>query len=233
MTSPQSADLFARSWSLYDLITEHNYMFHEEIYAEISDLLGQRQDHGQYRILDLGCGNARFLAPALLQYPPGCYRGIDLSEAALDEAQAYLAELSDVSLSHGDLLEAIESTTDRWDVIFTGYALHHLTPEDKARLFQAACRCLSDGGVLLMVDVVREEGQSREDYLDIYLKFMRECWTTVPEDQLDEACDLVESHDFPECLSTLNEMAEASGLTHGQLLSQHGQHHMVMFSRAD
>lgn len=84
-----------------------------------------------------------------------------------------------------------------------------------------------------MVDVVREEGQSREDYLDEYLKFMRECWTKVPEDQLDEACAHVEAHDFPECLSTLNEMAEASGLTHSQLISRHGQHHMVMFSRGD
>jgi len=205
-------------------------MFHQEIYAGISDLLGQRTDHGQYRLLDLGCGNARFLAPAFLQSPPGCYQGIDLSEAALDEAQGYLAGLADVTLSHGDLLEAIESTTERWDVIFTGYAVHHLTPEDKARLFQAAARCLSDGGLLLMVDVVREENQSRDHYLEGYLSFMRESWTRVPSDQLEEACAHVASHDFPECLSTLNEMAHASGLNHSRVISQHGQHYTVLFA---
>jgi SAM-dependent methyltransferase len=233
MTSPDSAEIFARSWSLYDLITEYNYMFHDEIYAEISDLLSQRTDHGQYRLLDLGCGNARYLAPALLKSPPGCYLGVDLSEVALGEAHDYLAGLADVSLCQGDMLVAIESTPGPWDVIFTGYAVHHLTPEDKARLFHAAAGCLSDEGVLLMVDVVREEGQSREDYLKQYLKFMRDTWTKVPADQLDEACEHVENHDFPECLSTLNEMAQASGLSPAKMISRHGQHHVMMFSQAN
>ena len=233
MTSSESADIFARSWSLYDHITEHNYMFHQEIYAEISELLKQRHDAGQYWMLDLGCGNARYLVPALTETMPAHYQGIDLSQAALDEAADYLAELPSVTLTHGDLLQAVESTTDTWDVIFTGYALHHLSAEDKARFFQAVARCLSPGGWLVMVDVVREEKQSREHYLEGYLKFMRETWVKVPPEQLDEACAHVESYDFPECLSTLNEMAEASGLAHGQLINRHGQHHTVMFSRPD
>jgi SAM-dependent methyltransferase len=231
MTSPESADLFARSWSLYDLITEHNYMFHREIYTEVAGLLKQRADHGNYRLLDLGCGNARYLAPALIQSPPGHYQGVDLSEDALEEARAYLDGLADVQLRHGDLLSAIESTTESWDVIFTGYALHHLSREEKLRLFHAAGRCLSDGGWLLMVDVVREEGQSREDYLDDYLKFMRESWTKVPEDQLDEACAHVEAHDYPESLSTLSDMACSSGLTKSHVASRYGQHYTAMFSR--
>jgi len=231
MASPQSADLFARSWSLYDLITEHNYMFHQEIYDKVSGLLQQRSDHGQYRMLDLGCGNARYLAPALMRCPPEHYQGVDLSEAALEEAQSYLAGLPDVVLTHGDLLEAAENTVSKWDVIFTGYAVHHLTPEDKARLFQAAGRCLSDGGWLLMVDVVREEGQSREHYLEGYLRFMRGSWANVPADQLEEACAHVETHDYPECLSTLTEMAQASGLNHSRVISQHGQHYTVLFAR--
>lgn len=208
-------------------------MFHDEIYAEISDLLSQHTDHGHYRLLDLGCGNARYLAPALLKSPPAHYQGIDLSEAALDEAHDYLAGLVDVRLCHGDLLEAIESTSEPWDVIFASYVVHHLSPEEKARLFQAAAGCLTGGGFLLMVDVVREEGQSRKDYLEQYLKFMRETWTKVPEDQLEEACEHVENHDFPECLSTLNEMACASGLSPAKMISRHGQHHVMMFSQGD
>ena len=46
-------------------------MFHKEIHAKISELLRQRPDHGQYRLLDLGCGNARFLAPTLMNCLPG------------------------------------------------------------------------------------------------------------------------------------------------------------------
>lgn len=230
MTSPQSTDLFSRSWSLYDLITEYNYMFHKEIYAEISHFLRQRGEHGEYCMLDLGCGNARFLAPILLQFPPAHYQGVDLSEDALREARDYLAGLPDVKLKHGDLLEAIHATTDQWDVIFTGYALHHLSADEKAAFFQAAARCLSADGWLLMVDVVREEGESREDYLGGYLQCMRECWTRVPQEQIEEACDHVAAHDYPETLSALKEMARAAGLGKGQIISRHGPHYTVLFS---
>jgi SAM-dependent methyltransferase len=230
MTSSESADLFARSWSLYDHITEHNYMFHQEIYDELAELLKQRHDAGQYRMLDLGCGNARYLVPALLKAMPAHYQGVDLSQVALDEAAGYLAELPSVTLTHGDLLQAVESTLDTWDVIFTGYALHHLPADDKARFFQAVARCLSPGGWLVMVDVVRQEEQSREHYLEGYLKFMRETWVKVPPEQLDEACAHVESYDFPESRSTLNEMAQASGLNHSRLISQYVQHHTLLFA---
>ena len=231
MTSSESADLFARSWSLYDHITEHNYMFHQEIYDELAELLKQRHDAGQYRMLDLGCGNARYLVPALLKAMPAHYQGVDLSQVALDEAAGYLAELPSVTLTHGDLLQAVESTSDTWDVIFTGYALHHLPAEDKARFFQAAARCLSPGGWLVMVDVVRQEEQSREHYLEGYLKFMRETWVKVPPEQLDEACAHVESYDFPETLSALDEMARVTGLNKSNVISRYGPHYTVMFSR--
>ena len=62
MSSHEPAGIFTRSWSLYDLLTEHNYMFHREIYAGIDDLMRRRHD-SPYRLLDLGCGNAATLRP--------------------------------------------------------------------------------------------------------------------------------------------------------------------------
>ena len=120
----------------------------------------------------------RYLAPCLKRMPPALYQGVDLSETALAEAHEYLVELAgEVVLTHGDLLEAVESTALTWDVLFTGFAIHHLMPEQKARFFQAAGRCLSEKGWFIMVDVVREENQDRESYLEGYLRFMREKWT--------------------------------------------------------
>ena len=107
-------------------------MFHHEIYSGVADLLGLRSDKGHYRLLDLGCGNARYLAPCLKGSPPAMYEGVDLSEAALAEAREYLAELAgQVILTHGDLLEAVESTEKTWDILFTGFAIHHLMPDEK------------------------------------------------------------------------------------------------------
>lgn len=232
MSSFESNDFFTRSWSLYDLITEHNYMFHREIYAKIADLLGMRKDHNRYKLLDLGCGNARFLAPCLMQSPPAQYEGVDLSESALEEARGYLAGLScPVLLKQGDLLEAVESTDMKWDVIFTGFAVHHLTPEEKARFFRAAGRCLPDSGWLLMADVVREKDQSREEYLEGYLRFMREFWNRIPQDELEAACAHVETCDYPEDLATLKEMAKASGLHASHVASQYERHFTILFSR--
>jgi len=210
MTSAESTTFFSRNWSLYDLITKHNYMYHREIYVGIADLLKRRKDQNQYQLLDLGCGNARFLAPCLMQSPPARYEGVDLSEAALEEARGYLAKLPcPVVLRHDELLEAAESTDNPWDVIFTGFALHHLTFEEKTRFFQAAGRCLTDNGWLLMVDVVREENQSRENYMEGYLRLMREHWTKIPPDRLETSCEHVEAYDYPESLSTLQKMAKA------------------------
>src|SRR5688500_2322785 len=93
MTPAEPTTIFTRSWSLYGLLTEYNYMYHREIYAGVEDLLRLRGDQGQYHLLDLGCGNARYLAPCLRRAPPATYEGVDLSEAALTEARRYLAEL--------------------------------------------------------------------------------------------------------------------------------------------
>lgn len=86
-------------------------MFHQEIYAGVGRLLSLREDAGRYCLLDLGCGNARYLALYLRQSPPALYEGVDLSEAALIEACGYLADLpgSTVTLTHGDLLEAVKA----------------------------------------------------------------------------------------------------------------------------
>jgi ubiquinone/menaquinone biosynthesis C-methylase UbiE len=79
MTTVETTAFFTRTWSVYDQIAEHNYMSHREIYAKVAELLKLRKDHNQYRLLDLGCGNARFLAPVLMQSQPAHYRGVDMS----------------------------------------------------------------------------------------------------------------------------------------------------------
>lgn len=208
-------------------------MFHQEIYDGVGKLLKLRGDAGYYRLLDLGCGNARYLAPCLKNSPPAMYEGVDLSEAALAEAREYLVDLPNpITLTYGDLLGAVESTDKNWDVIFSGFAVHHLMSDDKARFFQAVGQCLAEKGWLILVDVVREENQSRESYLDGYLKFMRDSWIKVPPDQLEEACTHVHDHDYPEYFSTLQQMAAAAGLNASHLVSRYGQHYTLLFARS-
>ncbi|MGV3664036.1 MAG: class I SAM-dependent methyltransferase [Prosthecobacter sp.] len=222
--------LFRKSWTLYDAITAENYMFHREIYALIAEVLRQRHAAGPYAVLDLGCGNARFMAPCFESAPPARYEGVDLSATALEEARAYLRGLEKVTLHHTDMLQAVRASDAAFDVIFTGFAVHHLDAAEKQELFHACAARLAPGGVFLMVDVVREEGQNREDYLHGYLGTMRTHWTAVHPEQLDEACAHVAAFDFPEMLSDLTHMAANAGLAQTRLLQRHAQHHILQFS---
>ncbi len=229
-TADDQTALFRKSWTLYDAISEKNYMFHREIYAQVADLLCQRYQKGPYHLLDLGCGNARFLAPCLQAAPPASYDGVDLSLSALDEALTYLNGIPNTALHHQDMLQAVEDTDSAFDIIFTGFAVHHLDAAAKQQLFHACAQHLSPGGQFIMVDVVREEDQTREHCLEGYLNFMRTQWTEVLPEHLDEACAHVAAYDFPETLSNLTHMAKQAALTKTQLISRHAQHHILRFT---
>lgn len=229
-TADDQTALFRKSWTLYDAISEKNYMFHREIYTHVADLLRQRHQTGPYHLLDLGCGNARFLAPCLHAAPPASYDGVDLSTSALDEARTYFKGIPNTALHHKDMLQAVEDTDSAFDIIFTGFAVHHLDAAAKQQLFHACAQRLAPGGQLIMVDVVREEDQTREQYLDVYLNFMRTQWTEVLPEHLDEACAHVAAYDFPETLSVLTHMAKQAALTKTQLISRHAQHHVLRFT---
>ena len=227
-TQDDETALFRKTWTLYDAISEKNYMFHRQIYAHVSDLLRQRREYTQ---LYLGCGNARFLAPCLHAHPPASYDGVDLSAVALEEAALKLGGLPNVRWHETDMLEALRKEGRSFDVIFSSFAIHHLSAEEKQQLFHACERRLSPGGALIMVDVVREEGQSREHYLQGYLGNMRAQWTAVPPDELEQACEHVASFDFPETFSDLKKMAAQAGFTESRVVDRFAQHHVMVFSR--
>lgn len=232
--SPSQDDntaLFRKAWTLYDTLSEKNYMFHREIYAQVAGLLRRRHQHGPYTLLDLGCGNARFLAPCLKGCAPTRYDGVDLSASALEEARDYLRGIPNVTLHHADMLQAVRDAGIPYDVIFSGFAVHHLDNATKQQLFRACGARLATGGQFILVDVAREEGQTREQYLDGYLRFMRTQWTEVPPDQLDEACSHVASYDFPETLTELARMARDASFGNMERIGRHGQHHILQFHR--
>lgn len=230
LTQDDNTALFRKAWTLYDAISEKNYMFHREIYAKITGLLQLRHAQGPYHILDLGCGNARFLAPCLKTAPPASYDGVDLSASALDEARTYLNGIANTALHHKEMLKAVEDTDSAFDVIFTGFAVHHLETAGKQRLFSACAERLAPGGQLIMVDVVREDGQTREQYLDGYLNFMRTQWTEVQPEHLEEACSHVAAYDFPETLADLTQMAKKAALSQPQLIGRYEQHYILRFT---
>ncbi len=224
-----SVAIFRKSWTLYDAITERNYMFHRELYAEVAEQVAQVGRFGPFRLLDLGCGNARFLAPCLAATPPVHYEGVDLSAAALAEAREHLKTLPAAVFHQQDMLQALEEGESTFEILFSGFAVHHLDSAAKQRFFHAAARRLKRGGRFLLMDVVRDEGQSRDEYLRDYLGWMRTTWTEIPVEQLEEACTHVAAYDHPEQFSDLVQMARRAGLTETPLRHRFERHYLVGF----
>lgn len=216
---------FNTSWSAYDIALEHNYMFHREIYTEVLNQL-RAFKVGQYTMLDLGCGSAKYLAPVLAQHPPLRYVGVDLSATALAEAESFLRPHGfAVTLQQGDLLEYIRQTPpESFDVVFAGFAIHHLLEADKQGFFQYAHRALKPGGFFLMPDVVRQKDETRDVYLQRYVRNLKENWTALSPQQAADVTDHVVGQDYPEKPSTLIGMAQQAGFARSRELNRFGHH---------
>jgi len=229
--SSQQTELFRASWSVYDTIIRENYMFHREIHARLREVIAGRAALGGYSLLDLGCGNASGLAETLRDFPPASYLGVDLSRAALECAARSLAGLPVVELREQEMLTCLATLPPgSADLVYSGFAIHHLPQPDKRRMFEAIAAVRSPGGMFLLVDVVREPGESREQYLESYLRMVATEWPALSAAQVREVRKHVAAHDFPESVPDLVEMASQAGLIQCRVLARHRQHHAMLFS---
>jgi SAM-dependent methyltransferase len=229
-TDGSAATLFADSWSIYVRILEHNYMFHREIYRNLRDYLQTHFGERTFSVLDLGCGNAQHFVGALAGLPVTGYTGYDLSAAALDEAARNLAALAvPTALKQGDLLDALKQESKTFDLIFTSFAVHHLPSEDKAEFFRrAVSRCSADG-VLVMIDVMRDEDQDRDTYLDAYASLMAGSWTALPREALAQIESHIRENDQPESRLRLKQMAAAAGFGEAIDLPEYSVHRTLVW----
>ena len=86
------------------------------------------------RAIDLGIGTGYFSERFLNKFPNSHILGIDGAQAMIELAKARLASLaSRVEFVIGDFrkLQELAPDADMVDVVFSAYALHHLSPPDK------------------------------------------------------------------------------------------------------
>jgi SAM-dependent methyltransferase len=219
------------SWRSYQNIVAANCMFHREIAADLRRILGARFGGKPFAFLDLGCGDGATLAPVLEGLALRRYKGVDLSQTALTLATKNLTILPcEAELTQGDFFAALAQETSPFDVIYSGYALHHLATEEKAEFFLRAARCLAKGGFLALVDVTREEGESLEAYYLHYCGWLRSNWALDARD-IDAVCDHLVHNDMPEPVSVLKAQARAAGLGKAWQVARYNWHRVSCFAR--
>jgi len=222
---------FFNAWTLYRKVLANNYMFHREIYQSVAERLHGQLGMKPFKLLDLGCGDASYLAKALKGTAISHYTGYDLSAPALALAAENIGPLGcDTTLVNGDFMAGLVHAAGPFDVIFTSFAMHHLHHPEKAECFKLARAALSDGGFLLMIDTLRDPGQSLPDYLNAYCQWLEATWQQLETQEIAAACQHIRDNDLPETAHNLIKWAHAAGFTQTQQICAWKWHRAWQFS---
>ncbi len=118
------------------------------------DVLRSALPHRPASLLDLGCGDGR-LAALALEARPTLTRvvAVDSSPAMLARARSRFAGESRVTVEHWDLERPI-GPLGHFDVIVSGFAIHHLEDHRKQALMAEIAARLSPGGLFANLEVV-------------------------------------------------------------------------------
>jgi SAM-dependent methyltransferase len=121
------------------------------------------------RILDLGCGDAVLLATLLEAFPSASGFGIDFSPLMLDQARARLAPFGQRAATvEADLESPVwrDLVPDHFDIVVSGFAIHHLPDARKRALYGEIHGLLSNGGVFLNAEHVASATARVEQMFD-------------------------------------------------------------------
>ncbi len=106
------------------------------------------------RVLDLGCGDGRLAALALTERPSvEAIVAVDVSPPMLERARARFASEHRVEVRPWDLRHPL-TPLGTFDLIISGFAIHHLEDRRKQQLFAEAATQLSPAGVFVNLEVV-------------------------------------------------------------------------------
>ncbi len=106
------------------------------------------------RALDLGCGDGRLIR-LLLDARPGVEEvlGVDLSPPMLARAHDHFAGDERVTLQRHDLLDPLAGL-GAFDVVTSGFAIHHVPDSRKRAIFGEVVALLHPGGTFANLEVV-------------------------------------------------------------------------------
>lgn len=109
------------------------------------------RDQRRTELLDVACGTGRFLRDIRLAYPALRAKGLDLSQAYLDEAASHLHGLRPVDLIAGNA-EAMPFADASQDILTSVFLYHELPGEVRRRVTGEIARVLKPGGLFVFID---------------------------------------------------------------------------------
>lgn len=112
------------------------------------------RDQRGVRLLDLACGNGRFLRQIMAAFPRLPATGLDLSPAYCAEARTRLADWRQVEIVNGAVEQAPFEDAS-FDAATCVYLFHELPPRVRREAAREMARILKPGGVLVFADSIQ------------------------------------------------------------------------------
>ena len=109
------------------------------------------------RVIDLGCGDGFLTRAVLSEFTTAHAMLIDHSEPMLRRAHEAMSPFSGrYEIRHGDLSDPLplRVVEDPFDLIVSGYAMHHLPTARKRSLYQEVFGLLAPGGLFVNIEHV-------------------------------------------------------------------------------
>jgi SAM-dependent methyltransferase len=109
------------------------------------------RDQRRVRLIDVGCGNGRFLAQTLAAFPKLNVVGLDLSPAYVAAARARLAPWPQADVVAGQA-ENVPADEAAFDAAVSVFLFHELPPRVRREVARELARVVKPGGALVIAD---------------------------------------------------------------------------------
>ncbi|MFQ5701693.1 MAG: class I SAM-dependent methyltransferase [Acidobacteriota bacterium] len=155
---------------------------------------------GGGRVLDLGTGTGELSRILLENLPSARVHGVDFSEKMLEQARRKLARFGPrFTTETADLATYSPPASERFDLIVSVLAIHHLTDSDKADLTARCHAAIVPGGFFINADLIKGASPRENDLLDrFHLEEMRS--RGLGEEEIQQRVARHRQHDIPATL---------------------------------
>ena len=223
---------FNANWDKYKNTVQKNTLYHREMFMALNQFLVENMGDSVFTLVDVGCGDSSNIEPILLGKAIKKYIGIDAAADVLKMAASNLAHLDcEKEFFAEDMTTAIKRVSEPVDIIFTSYAVHHLSKQDKLD-FIANCKDkLKPNGFLLMVDGVLEHKQTRNEWLDALESRFKLTNPDFTQDDLTDRMQHPRADDHPEEIEVFKNTAKVQGWKNFDVIVNKGICAFMLFNK--
>ena len=155
----------------YDVWVKQALPAYVELYSVAVEIVPFAQDR-PLEIADLGAGSGLFTRHVQTAYPRARFTLVDASPNMLDLARKRFEQRTESFTFVEQRLEDF-ADTERFDVVISSLAIHHLENADKRSLFKRIFVALRPGGVFINVDQIKAQPPFDQLYWETWLDKVR------------------------------------------------------------